>query len=75
MVVGSNNEEEEEEDDEDLVAREETSEGLVLPRPVPMKRVLLSQEAADILEKGAAKGSLGETSIPILSLLLLEIFS
>lgn len=63
MVVGSNNEEDEdEEEEEDLMAREETEEGLVLPRPVPMKRVLLSQEAADILEKGAAKGSLGTTS-------------
>ncbi|XP_047736320.1 myosin-1 isoform X3 [Hyalella azteca] len=60
VVVGGVAEEDEEDDeaDEDLVAREETEDGLVLPRPVPMKRVLLSQEAAEILEKGAAKGSL-----------------
>ncbi|KAF2355839.1 Leucine-rich repeat flightless-interacting protein 1/2 [Trinorchestia longiramus] len=61
VVVGGSTEDEDDEDDDDesdLAAREETEEGLVLPRPVPMKRVLLSQEAAEILEKGAAKGSL-----------------
>ena len=47
-----------------LAAREETEDGLVLPRPVPMKRVLLTHEAAEILEKGAAKGSLGTPHTP-----------
>ena len=62
VVVGG---EEGEEDEEDATAglstRQETEEGLVLPRPVPMKRVLLTQDAADILDQGAARGSLGES--------------
>lgn len=69
MVVG-----EEENGEADIPVKDEDDEFAdmddLTPRKIAVKKALLSQEAADLLSKGAAQDSLGRTSMSLLSFLL-----
>lgn len=56
VVVG-----EEEENGEEVESEKEDDMDDLSPRKIAVKKVLLSQEASELLSKGSAQGSLGES--------------